>query len=138
MKLRLAGILISLSLLAGLRTFAQGSVQIYQEPGIAELLNKHKAFYEKLDGIYGYRVQIFFESGNNAKAKANSAKAQFNGRYSEEDSYLTFQTPYFKVRVGDFRSRLDAECFMKKIEGDFSQAFVVKDKINFPKLPAKD
>lgn len=70
--------------LCSLNGFSQnGNIQVYQEPGIAELLNKHKAFYEKLDGIYGYRVQIFFESGNDAKAKANSAKAQFNSRYSE-------------------------------------------------------
>ncbi|MFH0895532.1 MAG: SPOR domain-containing protein [Bacteroidota bacterium] len=122
--------------LCELKCYSQtnGTVQIYQEPGISDLLNKHKAFYEKLDGVYGYRVQIFFDSGNSARGKANSIKAEFNGKYADEESYLTFQQPYFKVRVGDFRNRLEAECFMKKIEGSFSQSFVVKDKISFPKL----
>jgi len=45
-----------------------------------------------------------------------------------------FQSPYYKVRVGDFRSRMDAEGFKQKIINDFPDSFVVKDEINFPEL----
>ena len=48
--------------------------------------------------------------------------------------YLIFQEPYYKVRIGDYRTKMEAEAFLKKISGSYSNAFVVKDEINFPKL----
>jgi hypothetical protein len=38
------------------------------------------------------------------------------------------------VRVGDYRTRLEAEAFLKRISGNYPNAFVVKDEIDFPKL----
>ena len=43
-----------------------------------------------------------------------------------------FQEPNYKVRVGDFRNRIDATRFLKKIYEQFQNAFIVLDEINLP------
>ena len=49
-------------------------------------------------------------------------------------AYVVYHEPNYKVRVGDFRTRIEAEGFMKRIMGEYPSAFVIKDKILFPKL----
>ncbi|HOY33440.1 MAG TPA: SPOR domain-containing protein [Bacteroidales bacterium] len=107
------------------------NVTIIEDPRIVSLVEKHIYLNEK-QKITGWRVQIFFESGNNSKSRAYNKKGLFMTMYPETGVYLVFQSPYYKVRVGDFRSRMDAEGFKQKILGDFPDAFVVKDEINFP------
>ncbi len=109
----------------------KGNVVITESPLISTLVEKHKYINEK-HKIIGWRVQIFFDSGNNSKSHAYSKKGVFMAMYPDMSVYLMFQSPYYKVRVGDFRTRIDAEGFKQKIVGEFPDAFVVKDEINFP------
>jgi hypothetical protein len=102
---------------------------------ISTLVAKHIAFNEKRESIRGFRVQIFFDSGNNSKSRAITAMNEFKAKYSETGVYLMFQEPNFKVRVGDFRTRMDAQRFLHKIADDYPNAFVVIDnEINYPNL----
>jgi hypothetical protein len=48
--------------------------------------------------------------------------------------YLGYRQPYYRIRVGDFRTRLEAEGYLRRIVRNHSQAFVIKDKIRMPKL----
>ncbi len=109
----------------------KGNVVIVENPQISTLVEKHKYLNEK-QKIVGWRVQIFFDSGNNSKSRAFSKKGEFMTKFPNMPVYLMFQSPYYKVRVGDFRTRIDAEGFKQKIVGEFTDAFVVKDEINFP------
>jgi hypothetical protein len=81
--------------------------------------------------IAGYRIQLF--SGNE-RLNANNIKTKFLRLYPEQTAYLSYQQPYFKIRVGDFRSRLEAKLFYNKIKDEFSESIIIKDKINLPKL----
>jgi hypothetical protein len=111
-----------------------GKIEILQDVRISQLVEKHIEYNQNQKGIPGFRVQIFFDSGNNARNKANVIKAEFIAKYPEVEAYLLFQEPNFKVRVGDFRTRLDAERFEKAIENSYQGAYVVIDEINLPKL----
>ncbi len=116
---------------ASLAEAQKGNVVIIENPQIATLVAKHQYLNEK-QKIVGWRVQIFFDSGNNSKSRAFTKKGEFMTKYPDMPVYLMFQSPYYKVRVGDFRTRIDAEGFKQKIMGEFTDAFVVKDEINFP------
>ena len=60
---------------------------------------------------------------------------EFNSKHPKIEAYLMFQEPNYKVRVGDFRSRMDAQRFLHKITEDYPNAFIVKDnEINYPNL----
>jgi hypothetical protein len=110
----------------------EGKVEIVSDPRIEELLKKHQAINETRQVLDGYRVQIFFASGTNSKKQATDTKTVFMQKYPDVPSYITYQAPNFKVRVGDFRTRHEAHRLLKEIRKDFPGAFIVKDEISFP------
>lgn len=112
----------------------KGQLNVVQDARIDSLLVKYIEINKVNPGIEGWRIEIFFEAGNNSKTMAMEARSGFIGKYTNVSSYLLFQQPYYKVRVGDFRSKVEAEKFLKDIEPDYPNAFVVADEINFPKL----
>jgi len=111
-----------------------GTVEIIQDNRIGDLVKKHIALNKKQEGISGYRIQIFFDSGANSRERAVNVKTKFLTKYPDESIYVLFQEPNYKVRVGDFRTRMDAKGFLNKISKEYGNAFIVKDEINFPKL----
>jgi hypothetical protein len=81
--------------------------------------------------INGYRIQLF--SGNE-RTNANNIKTKFLKLYPDQTAYLAYNQPYFKIRVGDFRTKLNAKLFYNKIKGEFNECIIIADKINLPKL----
>ena len=112
----------------------QGEVQIIQDARVDTLIKKHIELNEKYPQISGWRINIFFEAGNYSKRMAIEAKSKFVNKYTDIPCYLIFQEPYYKVRIGDYRTKMEAEKFLKEIERDYPNAFVVQDEINFPSL----
>ena len=84
--------------------------------------------------LQGYRVRIFFDSDRTARAKSASIAAGFREKYPEIPVYVSHVSPYFKVAVGDFRTRADAQRFASKLSatGAYPYVFVVKEQINYP------
>jgi hypothetical protein len=112
----------------------KGSVVINESDEIKRLIQNYIEENNKKKGSEGFRVQILSESGNDAKKKALEMKTSFLGQFPIYPAYLLFQTPNFKIRVGDFRTKLEAYRCMKQIKSGFPNAFVVKDDIQFPNL----
>ena len=127
--------------LAGLNgTYAQqtvdnsGEIKVVQDEKVDLLVNKHIQINQGKKGIDGYRIQIFFDSGTNSKTRAQSIFDAFKAKYQETGAYLTFKAPNYKVRVGDFRTKLDAQRFLNSIIGEYPNAWVIEDMINLPKV----
>jgi len=108
---------------------AKGNVEIVQDEKITQLTDQYRKMSINNPEVDGYRVQIFFDSGSNSKNKAASAKDNFETIYPGVKSYLSYKEPYYRVRVGDFRTLNEAEGFQKKIAVDFPNSFAVKDNI---------
>lgn len=116
-----------------------GFLRIIQEPAIDSLLmlnqQIHLQLTEREQGIIdGYRIQIFMESGNDAIVHAEEVIENFHADYPDVKAYLTYRQPYYRVRIGDFRDRLEAEGFLRRISRNYGQAFVVREKIRPPQL----
>lgn len=115
-----------------------GNVVIVQDASIDTILMTHQEVLQEVlknDDNYaidGYRIQIFEESGNKSSTLAREVMAEFSEKYPDIGVYLTWKAPNFKVRVGDFNSRMEAEGFLNKIKKDYPIAWVIKDKIKFP------
>jgi hypothetical protein len=118
------------------RLFAQtpGNPELVQDEKVDELVKKHIKVNEVANTIPGFRINIFFQSGNNSKAGAMQCKTNFNAKYPDVEAYVVYEEPNFKVKVGDFRTRMEARGFIQQIKTDFPDAFVIKDQINFPKI----
>jgi hypothetical protein len=93
-------------------------------------LNKETIGVAPAFSSIGYRVQIF--SGSNRK-DAFSAQARLQDEYPELRTYIIYHEPNFKVRAGDFRTRLEAEKLMQELKPSFSSLFIISEKINPPK-----
>jgi propanediol dehydratase small subunit len=111
-----------------------GNYTIVQDLRLDSLLNRHIRINKAKGTIEGYRVQIHIASGTNSKKMANDTKAAFLSKYPDIEAYVIYQQPNFKVRAGDFRTRLEAHKLLHNLKRDYPGAFIVKDDINFPKL----
>jgi hypothetical protein len=112
--------------------YAQNTfVKVQADPLLDSLIERNIETNKSANGIQGYRVQIFF--GSERKA-AQDAKTKFLQMMPDEEVYLIYQQPYFKVRVGDYRTKLEAEAVYRKVLPDFEKVFIIPDKINLPKL----
>lgn len=102
---------------------------------IDRLVQLHIEHNKKHPVFQGYRIQILMASGNDALDITEEAKTNFLKRHPDIPAYLTFDEPGYRVRVGDFRTRLEAEKFLEKINRKYPGAWVIQDYINFPNLP---
>ncbi len=112
---------------------ASGKTEIIRDQRLDMLLNKHIQVNQAIKTMDGFRIQLFSDSGNNSKTKAQAARDEFQTKFSGVGVYLTFKSPNYQVRVGDFRTRLDAQRFLNEISADYSSAFIITDHINLPK-----
>jgi len=130
-KFLVLSVFISLSSLL----FSQqpGKVVVRFDRGIESTVNAYSVSASE-EKIKGFRVQLCSESGNNARGVANSVKANFLRQFDGVAAYLIWESPNFKVRVGDFKNRLDATLFWKQIIENFPQAYVVADEVNMMKI----
>ncbi|MCX6245113.1 MAG: SPOR domain-containing protein [Bacteroidetes bacterium] len=110
----------------------KGEITIVQDEKVDLLVSKHVRINQNKEGIDGFRIQIFFDSGNNSKTKAQSIYEGFKAKYPDVRAYLSFKSPNYKVRVGDFRTRLDAQRFLNEIIDQYPNAWIIADNINLP------
>jgi len=122
--------------------FAQNNSEpntvITSDARIDSLLQLHIDYSQKFPFIQGYRIQILKASGNEALDIIEESKAEFSEKYVDMPVYFTFNEPDYRVRIGDFRTRLEAEKFLVKISREYPGAWVIQDNINFPNLPNKN
>jgi len=105
---------------------------VVKDGKIQSVLDKYYEVNERKNGkIPGYRVQIHFGSD---RTKAKEIKSKFQGKHPETRAYDPYEQPNFKVRVGDFRTKLEAYSFMKEIMIEFPGAFIVQDDIELPRI----
>jgi len=112
-------------------------LNIQSSPEIKELLGRHVMQNKKNNSTNGYRLQIYFGSGSNARAQATKIRTEFLSAHPDIKSYLIYKSPDFKVLVGDFRTKSEALKMQKSLINQYPNAFIVADEIAFPELAGK-
>ena len=112
-------------------------IVVRQTPAVRSALNKQvNANAEK--GYSGFRIRLYFASSRTAREESAAVIRRFNTMYPYIQAYRTYASPNFKVTVGNFRSRLDAEAFLRRISGDFPDAFIVRERFKYPSIGRPD
>ena len=126
-------LLVTLTIFA-LGGFAQGqgSLNLRQDSRLDRLMQKQRDVYAACSTMNGFRVQIFMEIGNEAVDHANVMKEEFEELYPELPIYLSYEQPNYRLRVGDFRNRVEAEKYLRLLKPKYNLAFVTADIINPP------
>ena len=107
-----------------------GKIELVQDYRIKELMAKHVEVNSRAS-IKGYRVKIHFGAD---KTRAKEIKAKFISKFPDVPAYEKYDQPNFNIRVGDFRTKLDAYRFYKIVVLEFPSAFIVQDEIEMPGL----
>lgn len=77
--------------------------------------------------VQGFRVQIFSASNQQA---AEQELVRAKGLLGREDVYVDFEPPFFKVRVGDFQDRRDAESLLGEVKDrGYETPFLVRTQV---------
>lgn len=109
----------------------KADVEIYQSHEVATSLRKQIQTNSRRV-MNGYRVRIFFDNRQTARIESEEMLEKFESMYHDVKAYRTYVNPYFKVTVGDFRTKSEAMELLSRIKRDFPSAFVVKENIEFP------
>jgi hypothetical protein len=112
----------------------QGDVLVFQDMRINELLYNHVEQNKRKEGVSGFRIRIFSNLGSSARVHSQDAKAKFYGLFPEIPIYREYVSPYFRVVVGDYRTKIDALKDFNRVKRYFPSAFIVPDNINYPNL----
>ena len=130
-------ILLLVAILWSLSSFAQdtttvdsNTVIVHKDPRIDLLISKQAQINEQTSRdsrktAKGYRLMII---STNNRDEAISAKAKVYTYFPELKAYLWHQSPYYKVKAGNFKDRKDAEAYQKKLNVYFSNGvFIMND-----------
>lgn len=128
----------------GLTTLAQskGTVTVVKDPKIDTIIAKRLQLNKKeVTGTVravgpivtqmGYRVQIYYGSDRRVIFKE---QARFRSLYPNLMTYVTYKEPNYYLRVGDFRTRMEAQKLMAELKSTYPTLFIFREKINAPTL----
>lgn len=110
------------SLFLAFSAYAQeGKVTIEQDGRIAKLLEIKKALNKTDDGEKRYRIQIY----NGTLSGARNMATGFKSRFPEWPCDIRFETPNYKVWVGKYRARLEADRYLITVREKYPNAFIL-------------
>lgn len=130
-NMRIFPILFTLLIFAKPCISQNSNVTLDIEDGIEDVLALHKAAWAKVKQVDGFRIQIVAFAGSHANEKATAEKEKIGKAFKTVPCYITFSEPNFRVRIGDFRNRMDACKILDAVRVQFPGAFIVTDKIFF-------
>lgn len=122
----------------------KGDVVIHQSEAIRQLVGarKHGTGVEHTDGdaflvLEGFRTQVF--SGNNqrlSKDEALDKEKKIKELFPELTTYVTYTAPFWRLRVGDYRTHEEAYHVLRQLSASFpsfaKEMYIVKEKIRIP------
>jgi hypothetical protein len=95
-----------------------------QSPKFEQLLNEKRKTNTLLTVNERYKIQIYSGDSETAKKALIDCKQEFN----QLDGTIIFNTPNYKVWIGNFRTRIEAERNLVVLKNSFSNAFLIKPK----------
>ncbi len=99
-------------------------------------INKRASMLTSSGQYKGFRVQVVSTSN---REQAFKTKSDLLSRYPDQKTYVLFQAPNFKVRIGNFLKRSDAEKFRTQINKVYpTGVFIVDDAIDYTPTKEED
>lgn len=112
------------------------SVIVHKDPRLDLLVAKQIQINEETTRearkiAKGYRILVINTS---KRDEALAAKSMVYNLHPELKAYLIYQSPYFKVKVGNFKERKDAESYLRKLQAYFPKGVYIMNDIIEVKL----
>jgi len=124
----------------------EGTVRIICDSKIIELLGTPTASPRPAESVsgnengstkaVGYRIQIYMDNSPKAKNEVTRIQSLFNGTFPDVGTYVSYNAPNWRVFVGDFQTKDEADAFKQSIQRSLPELgremYIVPSKINLP------
>jgi hypothetical protein len=98
------------------------NVTVSQDSKFEQLLNEKRKINAVTPINDRFEIQIY----NGDAETAKTTLTDFKKNYKNTDGTIVFNTPIYKVRVGRYKSRIEAEKNLKDLKKKYPNAFLVK------------
>lgn len=97
-------------------------VEVLQDPKFTNLLNEKRKINNLINASEGYKIQIYNGDNESARRELNKFKSEFDYL----DATIIFNTPYYKVWVGNFKTKIDAQRNLADVQKKYTNAIIFK------------
>jgi len=102
-----------------------GAVRIESSAHIDQMLAQKKNYNKSLEKFQGFKIQIYYGS----EKECYEVKEEFKSLYPDIATSIIFSTPQWKLQIGNYRTRLEADHAMVSIKKEYPSAIVLALKL---------
>jgi len=99
-----------------------GNITVMQDPKFEQLLNEKRKINSSITINDRYKIQIY--SGESETSK--KTLADFRKSNNNFDGTIVFNTPVYKVWIGNFKTRIEAERNLAEFKKKYPNALLIK------------
>lgn len=104
----------------------EGKVTVHAEAAVEEFLQTRQLQFAADSSVNGYRIQIFISTD---RKQAMAEEEKFRNTFPGIPLYMKYDAPNFKLRVGDYNNKLEAQYLYKLLSTDYPRLFLVPDRV---------
>ena len=82
--------------------------------------------------LSGYRIRVFYDNSPQARTRSEAIETLLNEQYPGHKVYRSFESPNYKVLIGNFRSKDEALRIYNALKRTYPTAYIIKDNIEYP------
>ena len=115
------------------RTMDGAVVRVMESPSVQSAVCVVESKVRRRD-VDGYRVVIFSDNGQYAGDNARKVLEGFQQAHPHINAYMVYESPYFKVSVGDCLTLEEASHLMSQLDNEYPDLFPKREVISFEAL----
>lgn len=102
------------------------NVVIHQDEAVRDLMDRYTSESKAVETIKGWRIQIITTDD---RREMEAARSQFKAMHPQMHLEWDHLVPYYKIKVGAFREKIDLQPFLVELRRDFASAIPIQDNI---------
>lgn len=103
----------------------EGDIRVESSASVKELIAQKIAYNKEQNSYPGYKIQIYYGS----EKECYEIKDEFTSLFPDIPTSIIFSTPQWKLQVGEYRSRLEADKSIQSIKKEYPSAIVLATEI---------
>ena len=115
-------IVMNFCILNAMNSVAQESASIIQDDRFEQILNEKRKINSSITVNDNYKIQIFY--GDNGEAR--KTLSDFKREFKHLDGTIIFQSPTYKVWIGNFKTKIEAEKNLADVKRKYPYALLIK------------